>query len=100
MRASVKKRKPRVAKTVIAADVTVLEEGWVLGSTCTGCRTHYNKWEPEFQDKDAKHGKYDLEKQLPNTSENYPICPTCLPWYWQAEGSAFGMKITPSLNTQ
>jgi hypothetical protein len=76
----------------VAADVSILEEGWVLGATCLTCRTHYNGWEPYWQEEGAKLGEYDVTAQLPHTSKDYPICPTCLPWHWKAEASRWGMK--------
>lgn len=74
-------------------DPKVLPEGWVLGRTCLTCHTTYSQTPfPAYQSPDAKQGKYDVLKQLPNTSEDYPICETCLPWHWRSMAAFYGMK--------
>ena len=47
---------------------------------------------PTHQDEKAKHGAYDVLKQLPNTSENYPLCESCNGHAWRIEGKRFGME--------
>ena len=82
----------RVRSSEPAPDPAALEAGWVLGSTCLSCRTHYNGWVAQFQKDDCKHGQYDVTLQLPNTSRNYPICDRCLPWHWRTEAARWGME--------
>lgn len=65
---------------------------FVVGRTCIGCRTTYNQTPfPPFQDADTKHGKYDVTRQLPRTSKDYPLCARCLPWHWRSEAARTGM---------
>ena len=88
------KTRKRVRLSVQEAPApNVLQEGWVLGKTCLSCKTTYNvRPMPEFQDAGAKHGKYDVTKQLPRTAKDYPICEECLPWHWRVAARQYGME--------
>ena len=69
------------------------EDAFVVGRTCIGCRTTYNTTPfPPFQEPDVKHGKYDVTRQLPRCSKDYPLCARCLPWYWRAEARRSGVE--------
>jgi len=65
----------------------------VLGRTCLTCSTIYPQFMfPLFQEPDAKHGKYDVYRQLPNNSKDYPLCENCLPWHWRVEAARHDME--------
>lgn len=84
-------RRSPALETVSAKE---LPEDWVVGKTCVNCRTTYTQTPmPEFQDADAKHGQYNMSRQLPDTSPDYPNCATCLEYAWRAEGRRFGMEV-------
>lgn len=85
--------KPLKSSKPDISDAKTLLEGWVLSKTCISCRTTFTQTPlPDFQDEDAKQGKYDVLKQLPHTSKDYPLCQTCLGWYWKTEGARWGME--------
>lgn len=64
-----------------------------LGQTCLTCSTIYTVTPfPLYQEKDTKHGDYDVTRQLPHTSANYPECALCLPWQWRAEAKRYGVE--------
>lgn len=89
------KTRKRVRRSILepATPTDILEEGWVLGKTCITCRTVYNvRPMPAFQEEDAKHGKYDVTRQLPRTAKDYPICEKCLPGHWRTAAHEFGME--------
>lgn len=69
-------------------------EGYVPGKTCITCWTRYSDESaiPPFQLDNVKHGCYDVERQLPHTSRQYPSCYRCLPYAWRAEADRFGMR--------
>jgi hypothetical protein len=65
---------------------------FVKGSTCIGCHTTYTVTPfPPFQEPDAKHGQYDVTRQLPRCSKDFPLCARCLPWHWRGEARRTGM---------
>ena len=86
------KRMGRRVAEIIPPNPALLPEQWELGTTCLTCKTifHFTKM-PEYQDPDTKHGKYDVLKQVPNTSDKYPLCEHCLAFAWRKEAKRFDM---------
>jgi len=73
------------------AKVEVVEE-FIVGQTCIGCSTTYEFAPfPPFQLRDAKHGEYDVTRQIPGCAERFPLCSRCLPWYWRDVAKRLGV---------
>lgn len=88
-----KRTRAKVASVSVAPDPKGLPENWVLGQTCLTCKTTYTQTPfPQFQVESAKHGQYDVTRQLPGTSQNYPQCEHCLPWFWRTEAQRLGVQ--------